>query len=67
MNSEKPLMNIKKVSLFLNVSHLTVRRAIVKGQMEAYKMGRDYRFSQDQLDAYLLKRKVSFKKQKMSI
>ena len=58
------LLTLEQVTEHLNVSDDTVRRAIAKGDMEAFKIGKLWRFSHDQLEAYLAKRTVSFSKRK---
>ena len=58
------LFTLEQVTEHLNVSDDTVRRAIAKGDMEAFKIGKLWRISQDQLNAYLTKRTVSFSKRK---
>ena len=48
----------------LKVSDNTVRRAIDKGDLHAYKIGKLWRISEDQLNNYLAKRTVSNLKRK---
>ena len=58
------LLTMEQVTERLNVSNKTIMKAIVKGDMEAFKIGYHWRFSDDQLNAYLAKRTVSFSKRK---
>ena len=46
------------------VSNDTISLLIKKGELQGIKMGRDWRFTQDQLDSYLEKRTVGFPKRK---
>ena len=58
------IYTLKEVQDMLNVSDKTIMRAIDKGDMEAMKIGKLWRISDEQLNAYLAKRTVSKTKRK---
>lgn len=58
------IYTLEEVTTLLKVSDDTIRRAINKGDLEAYKIGKLLRISSDQLNAYLAKRTVSHPKRK---
>lgn len=59
--TENNLMTTKQVATWLNTDEETVRRMARKGQIEAYRVGRDYRFSPAAVQAYLKQQKVEVK------
>jgi excisionase family DNA binding protein len=50
---EKELLDIKQVQAILRVSERTVFRLIEKGKLHGFKAGREWRFTQADLDKYI--------------
>jgi excisionase family DNA binding protein len=48
-----PLLTSEQVAEFLSVDVVTVRRLVSRGELAAYRVGSEYRFSRQDLDAYL--------------
>ena len=56
--SDKTLFNIEEVQEILDVSERTVFRYIEEGELHGMKVGREWRFTQADIDAFLeLRRK----------
>jgi len=49
----KPLLTLHEVSALLKMKESTVRAWIRDGDLRAIKMGRDWRVSEDDLEAFL--------------
>jgi len=47
------ILTLKQVAEFLQVSALTIQRAIQAGRIKAFKPGRDYRILKEDLIAYI--------------
>lgn len=47
------LMDVKQAADYVGLSTFTVRRLAKTGSLPAAKIGRSYRFKQDDIDAYL--------------
>jgi excisionase family DNA binding protein len=47
------ILTLKQVAEFLQVSPLTIQRAIKAGKLKAFKPGRDYRILKEDLIAYI--------------
>src|SRR5687768_16149696 len=56
MQQPKPLLNSEDVARRLNVEVITVRRFVKRGQLAAYKVGGEFRFSEEDVQAFLAKR-----------
>ena len=52
------LLNVSQVAEALSLSEMTVYRMINAGQLPAYRIGKSFRVSRDDLDAWLSERKV---------
>jgi excisionase family DNA binding protein len=50
---ESALLTSEDVARYLNVEVITVRRLVQRGELAAYKIGGEFRFSRDDVDAYL--------------
>ena len=48
-----PMMGIEETATFLDVSHTTIRRLIKDGRLTAYRVGGQFRISQEDVRAYL--------------
>lgn len=56
--SDKTLFNIEEVQEILDISERTVFRYIEEGELQGLKVGREWRFTQEDLDAFMeLRRK----------
>jgi excisionase family DNA binding protein len=53
MNMITPLLTSEEVAKYLNVEVITVRRLVKSGKLAAYRIGGEYRFSNDDLQTYL--------------
>ena len=47
------ILTLKQVAEFLQVSNLTIQRAIQAGKIKAFKPGRDYRIRKEDLIIYI--------------
>jgi excisionase family DNA binding protein len=47
------ILTLKQAAEFLQVSNLTIQRAIKSGKMKAFKPGRDYRILKEDLIAFI--------------
>lgn len=47
------ILTLKQVAEFLQVSNLTIQRAIQAGKLKAFKPGRDHRILKEDLIAYI--------------
>lgn len=50
---KRPFLSTEGLAKALNVTEATVRKLIETGQLRAFKIGRVYRISEDDLNAYL--------------
>lgn len=53
------LMTSEEVAEVLHVDPVTIRRLVNKGELSAYRIGADYRFSPSDLQSYLKRQRVS--------
>lgn len=53
MPSAQPMMTIHDVAASLNVDERTVRELIRKNELRAIKIGKEWRVTPDDLDAYV--------------
>lgn len=53
------LMTSEEVAEILHVDPVTIRRLVNKGELSAYRIGADYRFSPSDLQGYLQRQRVS--------
>jgi len=51
------ILTLKQVAEFLQVSNLTIQRAIKAGRLKAFKPGRDYRILKEDLIEFIEKEK----------
>lgn len=58
MDFEKPLLSTEDVAGYLNVEVVTVRRLISRGELQAYRIGGEYRFAREDLYDYLDRQRV---------
>lgn len=61
------LYSIEEVVSSWKTSYDTLLRAIKRGDLEGVKMGKCWKFSEEQLNNYLAKRTVSYSKKKKLI
>lgn len=47
------MLTLKNVAKMLDVSRDTVRRIVLNGQLPAYRIGGQYRITQQDIDSYL--------------
>lgn len=59
MTADSKLLSLQKVASFLGVSEDTVRRLVDRGELTAYKVGRQWRFELQAVKAYLAKQQVA--------
>jgi excisionase family DNA binding protein len=50
---ESPVMTVHEVAAFLGVHQTTVYRLLKRGQIPAFKLGSDWRFSKKQLTEWI--------------
>src|SRR5574340_1086790 len=55
----EPLLTTEEVAEFLRVDIVTVRRLINRGELSAYRIGNEYRFTRTDLEEYLQKQRVA--------
>jgi excisionase family DNA binding protein len=55
----EPLLTTDEVATILRVDAVTVRRMVQRGELEAYRVAGEYRFSTDLLQAYLARQRLS--------
>jgi excisionase family DNA binding protein len=53
------LMTSEEVAELLHVDPVTIRRLVNKGELAAYRIGADYRFSPSDVEAYLKRQRIS--------
>ncbi len=53
MTTEEPMLTTEDVAKYLKVDVVTVRRLVTRGELAAYKVGSEYRFTKDDLLDYL--------------
>ncbi len=57
------LLTTKQVAKYLRLNPVTVRRKVARGEIPAVKMGRQIRFDQAQIDAWLVQNKTEMRAQ----
>lgn len=57
MTDADMVYTIEEVARILKVSHMTIRRLIERGEIEAFKVGNQYRITKDALDRYMKRKK----------
>ncbi len=57
------LLTTKQVARYLRLNPVTVRRKVARGEIPAVKMGRQIRFDQAQIDAWLVQNKTGMRAQ----
>jgi excisionase family DNA binding protein len=55
----EPLLTTDEVATILRVDAVTVRRMVQRGELDAYRVAGEYRFSTDLLQAYLARQRLS--------
>jgi excisionase family DNA binding protein len=55
----EPLLTTDDVATILRVEAVTVRRMVQRGELDAYRVAGEYRFSTDLLQAYLARQRLS--------
>jgi excisionase family DNA binding protein len=55
----EPLLTTDEVAAILRVDAVTVRRMVQRGELDAYRVAGEYRFSTDLLQAYLTRQQLS--------
>jgi excisionase family DNA binding protein len=55
----EPLLTTDDVATILRVDAVTVRRMVQRGELDAYRVAGEYRFSTDLLQAYLARQRLS--------
>jgi excisionase family DNA binding protein len=53
---EDKLLNIQEVAQYLGVSIITVRRLAKRGDLQGFKVGKNWRFKQSTLLAYIARK-----------
>ena len=53
-----PLLTTDEVATILRVDAVTVRRMVQRGELDAYRVAGEYRFSTDLLQAYLTRQRL---------
>lgn len=56
------ILTLKQVAEFLQVSNLTIQRAIQAGRLKAFKPGRDYRIRKEDLILFIEGEKTDIKR-----
>jgi len=51
-----PLLTIEEVAKYLNVNRFTVYRLVAQKRLPAFKVGNQWRFSKEMIEAWLMKR-----------
>lgn len=57
-SGEDRLMTVAEVAEVMRVSNMTVYRLIKDGQLSAFRVGKNYRVRQSDVDRYLTEREV---------
>jgi excisionase family DNA binding protein len=52
------MMSIRELAEFFGVSEKTVRRWIESGQLEAHRLGRQWRIAPEEIERFLATRKI---------
>lgn len=55
----EPLMTSDEVAAFLRVDVVTIRRLVNRGELTAYRVGGEYRFTQSDLQDYLQRQRIA--------
>src|SRR5690348_7953150 len=55
----EPLLTTDEVAAILRVDAVTVRRMVQRGELDAYRVAGEYRFSTELLQAYLARQQLS--------
>lgn len=66
--TQQPLLDVKQVQDILKLSERTVFRLIKQGELKGFKVGREWRFEQGDIDAYIehQRRKAEIKNEDLS-
>ena len=54
----EPLMTSDEVAAFLRVDVVTIRRLVNRGELTAYRVGSEYRFTRADLESYLQRQRI---------
>jgi excisionase family DNA binding protein len=57
-NPTGKLLNVRDAAVRMNVSVMTVRRILNSGGISSYRVGRNIRFSEEDIDSYLQRQHV---------
>jgi len=55
IHSLGPLLTVEQVATYLNVDKFTVYRLLAQKQLPAFKVGNQWRFKQELVEAWLMK------------
>src|SRR5215467_9055315 len=55
----EPLLTTEEVAEFLRVDIVTVRRLVNRGELPAYRIGNEYRFTRGDLEEFVKRQRVS--------
>lgn len=55
----EPLMTSDEVAAYLRVDVVTIRRLVSRGELSAYRVGGEYRFTRTDLETYLQRQRVT--------
>src|SRR5215469_2543942 len=55
----EPLMTSDEVAAFLRVDVVTIRRLVSRGELPAYRVGGEFRFTRTDLETYLQRQRVA--------
>ena len=55
----EPLLTTEEVAEFLRVDIVTVRRLVNRGDLPAYRIGNEYRFTRVDLEEFIKRQRVS--------
>lgn len=55
----EPLMTSDEIAALLRVDVVTIRRLVSRGELQAYRVGSEYRFARTDLEDYLQRQRVS--------
>jgi excisionase family DNA binding protein len=58
----EPLLTLEQVAEYLNIDRFTVYRLVAQKQLPAFKVGGQWRFSQEMIEAWLMKNSKNSRK-----